>query len=130
MTDPDYTVAAISEMENFYAGLFLRARSHLDVTSFGLAVVELEAGSDAHPDHSHPDQEEVYITLSGEGILEVEGEKVADLTPETMVRIGPDTKRRIVPTTAMRLVAIGGTPGKAYEAPGYSEVGAPDPAAG
>jgi len=27
----------------------------------------------------------------------------------------------------MRLLAIGGTPGQAYEAPEYSRVGAPDP---
>jgi hypothetical protein len=46
------------------------------------------------------------------------------------VRVGPDTKRKIHPgPDGMRLLAIGGTPGEAYEAPGYSELGAPDPLA-
>jgi len=29
----------------------------------------------------------------------------------------------------MRLIAIGGVPGQAYQAPGYTQVGAPDPLA-
>ena len=48
--------------------------------------------------------------------------------PETIVRVGPEAKRRITPgPEGMRLIALGGVPGKAYEAPGYTELGAPDP---
>ena len=44
------------------------------------------------------------------------------------MRIGPNTMRKINPgSDGMRLLAIGGVPGQAYEAPGYSDVGAPDP---
>ena len=125
----DYTAKKISDMEGFYQGLFLKARDELGVRSFGLAVVEIDPEHE-HPDHAHPGgQEEVYVVLEGTGTLEIDGgaERIA-LDADTLVRVGPDTKRRIVAEGGrMRLLAIGGTPGEAYDAPGYSEVGAPDP---
>jgi mannose-6-phosphate isomerase-like protein (cupin superfamily) len=126
----DYTARRIDDMEGFYKGLFRKARAELGATSFGLTVIELEPNADNHPDHAHEGgQEEVYVVLRGTGELEVEGEKVP-LDPETIVRVGPECRRKINPgPDGMRLVAIGGTPGQAYEAPGYSEVGAADPLA-
>ena len=129
----DYTVKTISELEPFYKGLFLKARDELGVKSFGLAVVEMPAGFDDYPDHDHASegQEEVYVVLAGTGTLEIEGAESVRLGPETLVRVGPGTKRRIRPdATGMRLLAIGGVPGQAYDPPGYSAVGAPDPLAG
>lgn len=125
----DYTVAKIPEMEPFYKGLFLRARGALDVKSFGMAVVEMPAGFADYPDHDHPDQEEVYVVLSGTGTLELENGDSVPLDPETMVRVGPNTKRKITSETDMRLLALGGVPGQAYDAPDYTEPGAPDPLA-
>ena len=123
----DYTAKKIGDMEGFYKGLFLKARAEIGARSFGLAVIELEPDADNHPDHDHPDQEEVYVVLRGTGDLVVDGETVA-LDPETIVRVGPNTRRKINPgADGMRLLAIGGVPGQAYEAPGYSEVGEPDP---
>ncbi|MBA2767500.1 MAG: cupin domain-containing protein [Solirubrobacterales bacterium] len=128
----DFSAARISELEPFYQGLFLKARAAVGAQSFGLAVVELGPDADDHPLHDHPGaQEEVYVVLRGTGALEIEGESERiPLDPETIVRVGPDTKRKIHPgPDGMRLLAIGGTPGEAYEAPGYSELGAPDPLA-
>jgi mannose-6-phosphate isomerase-like protein (cupin superfamily) len=127
---PDYTARKIGDMEGFYKGLFLKARAEVGARSFGLAVVELGPNADNHPDHDHAGgQEEVYVVLRGTGELEVDGERVP-LDPETIVRVGPGAKRRILPgAEGMRLIAIGGTPGKAYEPPDYSELGAPDPLA-
>ena len=124
----DYTARRIDDMEGFYKGLFLKARDEIGASSFGLAVVELGPESDAHPNHDHPGgQEEVYVVLRGGGTIDIEGERVP-LEPETIVRVGPETKRKIMPgPEGMRLLAIGGTPGQAYEAPEYSRVGAPDP---
>ena len=125
----DYTVKRIDEMEGFYKGLFLKARAELGVKSFGMAVIELGPGSDAHPNHDHAKegQEEVFVVLRGTGEMEVDGETFP-LDPETIVRVGPESKRRIKPgRDGMRLIALGGVPGAAYEAPGYTEVGAPDP---
>ena len=122
----DYTAARIGDMEPFYHGLFLKARAALGVQSFGLAVVEIT--EDQHPDHDHGDQEEVYVVLDGTGTLEIEGgAETVPLDRETLVRVGPGVKRRIRSDGRMRLLAIGGVPGQAYDAPGYSETGAPDP---
>lgn len=124
---PDVTTAKFDEIEGFYHGLFLKARAALGVESFGLAVVVIEPRTDPHPDHDHPDQEEVYLLLDGEATLHVEGEQV-ELDRETLVRVGPNTKRKLTAgPDGAKLLAIGGVPGKAYEAPGYSELGAPDP---
>ena len=126
---PDVTAARIDEMEPFYHGLFRRARAHLGASSFGLAVIELPEGFADYPNHDHPGaQEEVYVVLSGTGTLEVADGEPIQLDAETLVRVGPDTKRKLVPGAGgMRLLAIGGTPGQAYEAPGYTELGSPDP---
>jgi len=124
----DYTAKPISEMDTFYKGLFRRARAEVGASSFGLAVIELAPNAENHPDHDHPGgQEEVYVVLSGTGQLDVGGDTI-DLGPETIVRVGPDITRRIRPgDEGMRLLAIGGTPGQAYQPPAYTEVGAPDP---
>jgi len=125
----DYTIKSIDDMDTFYRGLFRRARGELGVQSFGMAVVDLERGTDDHPEHEHEaaGQEEVFIVLRGSGTMEIDGESF-ELDPETMVRVGPASKRRIRPgSDGIRLVAIGGVPGQAYEAPGYTDVGAPDP---
>lgn len=122
----DYTAKKIGDMEPFYKGLFRKARDELGVQSFGFAVVDIT--DDNHPDHDHPDQEEVYVVLEGTGTLEIDGgAEEVPLDRDTIVRIGPNTKRRIRADGPMRLIAIGGVPGQAYEAPGYSRVGAPDP---
>jgi len=86
----DYTAKRVDELEGFYKGLFLKARAELGVQSFGMAVVELDPGSDAHPDHDHSaaGQEEVFVVLRGTGEITVDGETVA-LDPETIVRCRP-----------------------------------------
>ncbi len=124
----DYTAKSIDDMETFYKGLFRKARAELGVTSFGLGVVELGPNADNYPDHDHSgSQEEVLVVLRGTGELIVDGEAVP-LSPETIVRVGPDAKRQIKPgAEGMRLLAIGGVPGAVYEAPAYTELGAPDP---
>ncbi len=116
-------------METFYRGLFRKARAEIGASAFGLGIVELAPGADNHPDHDHAGgQEEVFLVLRGFGTMTIDGEEV-ELTPETVVRVGPDAKRKITPgAEGMRLVAIGGTPGQAYDPPAYTEVGAPDPA--
>ena len=69
----DYTAKRIDDMEGFYKGLFRKARDEIGAKSFGLAVIELEPNADNHPDHDHPDQEEVYVVLRGTGQLMVDG---------------------------------------------------------
>ena len=123
----DYTAKRVDELEGFYKGLFLKARAELGVQSFGMSVVEFAPGSDAHPDHDHSSagQEEDFVILRA-GEMNVDGETVS-LDPEMIVRVGPEAKRKITPGPEGMRLSLGGVPGKAYEAPDYTELGAPDP---
>ena len=128
---PDYAVKRIDEMEAIYAGAFKLARAELGISSFGLQVIDMPPNADQYPEHDHASdgQEEVYLALRGSGEVEIEGARYP-LDPETMVRVSAGTKRKIWPgEEGIRLLAIGGCPGKAYEAPASSELGAPDPLA-
>jgi mannose-6-phosphate isomerase-like protein (cupin superfamily) len=127
----DYTVKRIGEMEGYYLGAMKRARAELGVTSFGLQVMDLPPNLEAYPEHDHAEsgQEEVFVTLSGSGEIELDGERVP-LDPETMIRVGPGVRRKIWPGgDGMRVLALGGLPGAAYELVPVTELGAPDPLA-
>ena len=125
----DITIKRIDDMEAVVAGSFKRARAELGVESFGLQVIDMPPNVDQYPehDHTHDGQEEVYIPLRGSGELEVEGER-HPLEVDTMVRVGPAAKRKIYThDEPLRLLCLGGVPGKAYEAPEVSKLGAEDP---
>ena len=128
---PEYAVKKIDDMEAIYLGAFKRARAELGVSSFGMQVMDMPPGTDQYPEHDHSEdsQEEVYLALRGSAEIEIEGERVP-MDAETMVRVSPGTKRKIWPgDEGVRILAIGGTPGKVYEAPEMTELGAPDPMA-
>jgi mannose-6-phosphate isomerase-like protein (cupin superfamily) len=137
MTDvatADVTLAAIDEMEPIHGGLARRARATLRVSAWGMQVLTLPPNWDGYPEHNHdaeafdPNQEEVYIPLEGSGTL-VAGDETFDLVVGTMVRIGPEQHRRILPgPEGIRLVALGGRPG-AFDAPSWTDLGAPPPGA-
>jgi mannose-6-phosphate isomerase-like protein (cupin superfamily) len=82
-----------------------------------------------YPEHDHAadGQEEVYVILGGAGEIEVDGER-RTIDPETIVRVGPQAKRKLWSgPEGMRVLALGGVPGRPYEAPEVSRLGAPDP---
>lgn len=127
----DYTLKRIDEMEAVFGGAFKRARAELGVKSFGVQVIDMPPNVDRYPEHSHADdgQEEVYVPMHGSVELEVEGERHR-LEPGVMVRIGPGVSRKLITgEEPVRLLALGGVPGKAYEAPELSKLGEPDPLA-
>jgi len=130
----DVTVAAIDEMEPIYDGIARRARATLGVSAWGMQVLTLPPEWDGYADHNHdagafdPNQEEVYVPLSGSATL-VAGEERFELVPGMMARVGPEQKRRILPGPhGIRLIALGGRP-DAFDAPAWTELGAPPPAA-
>lgn len=119
----------IGEMESIWGGSFKRARAELDVSAFGMSVMDLPPDIVQIPPHSHrfDGQEEVYIPLAGGGWLEIDGERVP-IDTETAVRVGPAALRKpISGPEGMRLLTIGGTPGEAYEPFPVSVTGAPEP---
>ncbi len=125
----DYEVKRIDDMEATYAGAFKRARAELGIHSFGMQVIDMPANADQYPEHDHAEdgQEEVYIALRGSAEMEIEGTR-HPLDRETMVRVSAGTKRKVWPgEEGLRVLVIGGCPGKAYEAPDVTELGAPDP---
>jgi hypothetical protein len=129
----DVTVAAIDKMDGIHEGMVRRARAQLGVTAWGMQVLTLPPNWDGYPEHNHdadafdPNQEEVYIPLSGSARLLV-GEEEFDLRPGKMARLGPGQLRRIVPgDDGIRFLALGGTPG-AFTPGAWTELGAEPPA--
>jgi mannose-6-phosphate isomerase-like protein (cupin superfamily) len=130
----DVTVAAIDEMDAIHGGIARRARAQLGVTAWGMQVLTLPPNWSDYPNHNHdatafdPNQEEVYVPLSGSATL-VAGDERFELTPGTMARVGPKQHRRILPgSDGVRLLALGGRPGT-FDAPSWTELGAPPPGA-
>jgi mannose-6-phosphate isomerase-like protein (cupin superfamily) len=123
-TMSDYTAKQINEMEAAFGGGMKKARAELGVQSFGMQVMDLPPNYSDYPEHDHESdgQEEVYSVMRGSGELEVEGERIA-LTPDVLVRVGPGTKRKIYAgPDGLRMLALGGTPGSAYEIREFSEL--------
>ena len=130
----DVTVAAIDEMDSIHGGIARRARAQLGVTAWGMQVLTLPPNWQGYPDHNHdegafdPNQEEVYVPIAGSATL-VAGADRFDLVPGTMARVGPKQLRRILPgPKGIRLLALGGRPGT-FQAPSWTELGAPPPMA-
>jgi len=60
-------------------------------------------------------QEEVYFALRGSGTVVADGKELP-LDPDHVVRVGPDVVRKVLPgPDGLRLLALGGTPGEAYD---------------
>jgi mannose-6-phosphate isomerase-like protein (cupin superfamily) len=125
----NFKVVKIDDMEAIAFGTFRRARAELDVTAFGLQILDLPPGLDAYPEHDHGEdgQEEVYFVMRGGGEIEIDGERYA-IDPDTAVSVKSGTRRKLWPgPEGMRVIAIGATPGAVYRGKGVSELGAPDP---
>ena len=125
----DYAVKKIDDMEAVFLGAFKRARAELGVSSFGMQVMDLPPNLEQFPEHDHADdgQEEVYVVMRGKAEIDIEGERV-QMDPDTIVRVSSGTKRKIYTgDEPVRILALGGIPGKPYEAPDVSQLGEPDP---
>jgi mannose-6-phosphate isomerase-like protein (cupin superfamily) len=71
-------------------------------------------------------QEEVYVPLQGRGTL-IAGEERWPLEPGMAVRVGPAQFRQIVTEDEpLQYLAIGATPGRGYDPPAFTELGAGD----
>lgn len=122
----DVVIKRVEDFDSPNGGGFCRARAGLGVTSFGMQVENFPPHFEHHPEHDHSGdgQEEVYTALSGSATLHAEGESYR-LEPGVFARVAPGVTRQI--TTGdepVQLLAIGATPGQAYEAPAFTEEGA------
>jgi tetratricopeptide (TPR) repeat protein len=99
-------------------------RHHFGITSFGVnAWTAREAGDriiNEHDEASDEDeQEELYLVHSGRARFELDGKRV-DAPAGTFVFARPGVKRTAFAEEAgTTILALGGTPGKAYEVGGW-----------
>ncbi len=121
----DVTVKKLDEFEAVFGGGMRRVRAGLGVTSFGIQVMELPAEFSMYPshNHSHDEQEEVYLALGGRATLQV-GEEEFELGPGVFARVGPGQQRKLLTRDeGARILVLGATPGKVYEPPAWTEEG-------
>jgi mannose-6-phosphate isomerase-like protein (cupin superfamily) len=121
----DVTVKRLEEFEAVFGGGMRRVRAGLGVTSFGIQVIELPPNFFLYPahDHSHDEQEEVYLALGGRATLQV-GEEQFELEPGVFARVGPGQQRKLLTDSeGARILCLGAMPGKVYEAPEWTEEG-------
>jgi hypothetical protein len=98
----DDTHTKIDEMDaidGFFEGIkFHKAAAGLEVSSFGMSIIDLAPGAEDYPEHDH----------SEDGI----GGRMFAARPQ---QLGPEVKRKVTPgPDGIRLLVIGATPGKPY----------------
>jgi hypothetical protein len=120
-----YAVAHLDEIDEVDDGRcpWRPVRHHFGITAFGVnAWTAREAGDRIINEHdeSEPDSnEELYLVLRGRAVFELDGDRVV-APAGSFVFARPGVKRTAVaeePGTT--IVALGGTPGKAYEPDGW-----------
>lgn len=119
----DVTVKKIEEIDaysgaNAIAGIRFRpAARALGISAWGMSVIEIDAGCEKYPEHDHQKdgQEECYVILRGSATLRAEGGE-QELQAGALVRVPPQVTRKFIPgPQGVTLLALGSTPGKAYE---------------
>ena len=120
-----YAVAQLEEIDEVNDGRepFRPVRHHFGITSFGVTTWTARDTGDRiinEHDESEPDSsEELYLVVRGRAVFELDGDRVA-APAGTFVFVPPGVKRTAFaeePDTT--LIALGGTPGKAYEPDGW-----------
>jgi tetratricopeptide (TPR) repeat protein len=118
-----YAVAQLDEIEEMSDGRcpWQPVRHHFGITAFGVNVwTGHDAGDRIINEHDEADEdEELYFVLRGQAVFELDGDRV-DAPAGTLVFARPGVKRTAFaqePETT--IIALGGTPGKAYEVHGW-----------
>src|SRR4051794_13829003 len=119
----EYAVAHLTEIDEINDGRcpFRPIRHNLGITSFGVnAWTGRAAGDRIINEHDEAGEaEELYVVQGGRASFELDGERV-DAPAGTFVFARPGVKRTayaVEPETT--ILAIGGTPGQAYEPEGW-----------
>jgi len=126
-----YAVAHIDEIDEITDGRcpWRPVRHHFGITSFGVnAWTGRDAGDRIINEHDESEeqdlQEELYLVQRGRATFELDGERV-EAPAGTFVFVRSDVKRTaFAEEPGTTIVALGGTPGKAYE-PSGSEIWMP-----
>src|SRR6184192_1900857 len=116
--NPTWQVAHLDDIER--RGRDIPVREHLGIHAFGInAYTPGEDGTlIGEHDEAGSSQEELYIVLDGNATFEVDGETV-DAPAGTFVFVRPESRRKA--TGDGTVLALGATPGEAYQALDWGE---------
>ena len=120
-----YTVAQLDQIDEVSDGRcpWRPIRQHFGIMSFGAnAFTARDTGDRLINEHDESEEdahEELYLVQQGRARFELDGEQV-DAPAGTFVFASPGVKRTaFAEEPGTTLVALGGTPGKAYEPSGW-----------
>jgi hypothetical protein len=115
---PKSQVARLDDIER--RGRDIPVREHLGIHAFGInAYTPGEDGTlISEHDEAGSGQEELYIVLEGKAIFEVDGETF-EAPAGTFVSVRPESRRKA--TGDGIVLALGATPGQAYQAIDWGE---------
>jgi mannose-6-phosphate isomerase-like protein (cupin superfamily) len=115
---PQWRASRLEDLERRDRGV--PVREYLGIRSFGINA--FDAGEDGRLIGEHDEtatgQEELYLVLDGTAIFEVDGETF-EATAGTFVFAPPESKRKA--TGDATVLAIGATPGRAYQGIDWGE---------
>ena len=109
---PGYAIVNLMELENGAreGGPTLEARfarNAIESEHIGVSHFRYAPGRRSNRGHSHTEQEEVYVVLSGSGRVKLDDE-LADVRPWDVVRVAPGTFRGFAAgPEGLELLAIG-----------------------
>jgi hypothetical protein len=116
--NPKWHVARLDDLER--RGRFIPVREHLGIHSFGINAITL--GEDGTLINEHDEagsgQEEVYVVLDGSATFEIDGETL-EAPAGTFISVPPESTRKA--TGDATVLALGGTPGQAFQALDWGE---------
>ena len=116
--NPRWQIARLDDIER--RGRDIPVREHLGIHAFGInAYTPGEDGTlIGEHDESGSGQEELYLVLDGNATFDVDGETVA-APAGTFVFVRPEARRKA--TGDGTVLALGATPGEAYQALDWGE---------
>ena len=114
----EWQVARLDDIER--RGRDIPVREHLGIHAFGINAYKPaeDGGLIGEHDEAGSGQEELYIVLDGTATFEVDGEAI-DAPAGTFVFVRPESLRKA--TGDGTVLAIGATPGEAYQGVDWGE---------
>jgi quercetin dioxygenase-like cupin family protein len=120
-----YRILTLDELARYPQGdaLLLPVRQELGLRAFGANAWTAAVGDHVVPHHREASgDEELYVVIRGRARFTVDGTSI-DATPGTLVHVKPGTEREAIAEEPDTIVlAVGATPGKAFEARGWDDV--------
>ena len=108
----DFTIVNLKELENSAAAYSPDvdarfARKHLGSQHLGVSYFQYAPGFHSTLGHSHREQEEAYVVVSGSGRVKL-GDEIRELRQWDVVRVAPATVRAFeAGPDGLELVAVG-----------------------